>query len=261
MTEATKGIDTDGILTKNPFRYRGYYYDTETGFYYLNAHYYDPEVRRFISADDMQYLGAGDKISGYNLFAYCNNSPVMGYDPTGNWDWGGVLVGAGLMGTATVAAAALAIFGGPVSAPVILATAGVFAAGAVVTYAAATDSVMVVDASGAYGVPLYGKAGMSAVIDFGSDNINLYLHLGGGIGYQWGPSVAVGMVENYEIPDDYKGPFIDVNAAIWLGADHCWDPRKKHGVGVMATSGTFSNDFSFGLGRDWFYEPIQILEW
>ena len=77
VTEAAKGIDTDGILTRNPFRYRGYYYDVETGFYYLNARYYDSEIRRFISADDMQYLGAGDKISGYNLFAYCNNNLVM----------------------------------------------------------------------------------------------------------------------------------------------------------------------------------------
>ncbi|MBQ7973069.1 MAG: hypothetical protein IJ291_06415, partial [Lachnospiraceae bacterium] len=51
ITEATPGIDTDGILEKNPYRYRSYRYDEETGFYHLKARYYDPEIRRFISAD------------------------------------------------------------------------------------------------------------------------------------------------------------------------------------------------------------------
>ena len=68
----------------NPFRYRGYYYDTETGFYYLQTRYYDPEVGRFLNADGI--VGANGGVLGYNMFAYCNNNPVMGYDPTGeNW--------------------------------------------------------------------------------------------------------------------------------------------------------------------------------
>ena len=264
MTEATKGIDTDGILTKNPFRYRGYYYDTETGFYYLNARYYDPEVRRFISADDMQYLGAGDKISGYNLFAYCNNNPVMGYDPTGNWDWGGVLVGAGLMGTSIAAAAALAIFGGPVSTPVILATVGVFAAGAVVTCAAATDSTIVVDMSSSYQVPvlpIYGKGGGSVVIDFKNDNINIYPHGGIGVGYSNGPSASIGWVDNYEKPDDYEQSFVGGNIGYWFGIDHCWNPDMKHTVAPQATSATFSPGFSIGAEYAYFLPALQILEW
>lgn len=71
---------TLGVL--NPFRYRGYVYDEETKLYYLNSRYYDPETCRFISADDVEYLGAGG-ISGYNLYAYCGNNPVMHIDPTG----------------------------------------------------------------------------------------------------------------------------------------------------------------------------------
>ena len=55
VKEAEEGSDEDGILTKNPFRYRGYYYDQETGYYYLNFRYYDPSVRRFISPDDGLY--------------------------------------------------------------------------------------------------------------------------------------------------------------------------------------------------------------
>ena len=65
----------------NPFRYRGYYYDVETGWYYLNARYYDPNVGRFLSPDTI--LGANGGLQGYNLFAYCNNNPVMFADPSG----------------------------------------------------------------------------------------------------------------------------------------------------------------------------------
>ena len=76
-----------GIAELNPFRYRSYYYDTETNLYYLNTRYYDPEVGRFISQDDVSYLDP-EHINGLNLFAYCGNNPVMGYDPDGTWDWG-----------------------------------------------------------------------------------------------------------------------------------------------------------------------------
>ena len=69
------------IANINPFRYRGYYFDVETGWYYLNARYYDPNVGRFISPDAI--LGANGGLQGYNLFAYCNNNPVMYIDPNG----------------------------------------------------------------------------------------------------------------------------------------------------------------------------------
>ena len=69
----------------NPFRYRGYYYDTETGLYYLKTRYYDPEVGRFITIDDLSYLDP-DTINGLNLYAYCGNNPVMRTDSQGaNW--------------------------------------------------------------------------------------------------------------------------------------------------------------------------------
>ncbi len=70
-TEGEEGVDTDDILTKNPFRYRSYYYDNETGFYNLNARYYDPEIRRFISADSMSVLMVATvSLECKNLFAY-----------------------------------------------------------------------------------------------------------------------------------------------------------------------------------------------
>ena len=77
-----KDTTTNSVGTQNPFRYRGYYYDTETSLYYLQSRYYDPEVGRFINADAF----ASTDISGVlstNMFAYCENNPVMRSDPTG----------------------------------------------------------------------------------------------------------------------------------------------------------------------------------
>ena len=73
--------------TKNPFKYRGYYYDQDLGLYYLQTRYYDPYVGRFISPDDVSYLGANGDLLSYNLYAYCSNNPVMYVDPTGEWKW------------------------------------------------------------------------------------------------------------------------------------------------------------------------------
>ncbi|MBQ2694679.1 MAG: RHS repeat-associated core domain-containing protein [Clostridia bacterium] len=75
------GTLADTIGVKNPLRYRGYYYDTETKLYYLQSRYYDPETCHFISMDS--YFVAGDYINGMNMYAYCLNNPVMYVDPTG----------------------------------------------------------------------------------------------------------------------------------------------------------------------------------
>ena len=73
---------------KNPFRYRGYYYDTETGLYYLNSRYYSPEFGRFINADttDVLSLPYYHPVQ-YNLFSYCNNNPVNDSDNDGQLSW------------------------------------------------------------------------------------------------------------------------------------------------------------------------------
>lgn len=65
----------------NPLRYRGYYYDAETGFYYLQSRYYDFANCRFINADGL----FADSFIGTNLFAYCMNNPVNMSDHTGHW--------------------------------------------------------------------------------------------------------------------------------------------------------------------------------
>lgn len=77
----------------NPFRYKGYYYDVETDWYYLQTRYYSPLLSRFINMDHTQYLEPGS-IDGVNLFGYCNNNPVMYADPSGKFNinklWGKV---------------------------------------------------------------------------------------------------------------------------------------------------------------------------
>ena len=72
--------DTIGVL--NPFRYRGYYYDTESGFYYLNSRYYDPVVGRFLNADGL--IDSRGHVT-QNLFQYCGNNFVNYLDPSGNF--------------------------------------------------------------------------------------------------------------------------------------------------------------------------------
>ena len=71
-------------LYQNPFRYRGYYYDTITGFYYVSSRYYDPEIGRWLNADG-ELSEVGGNIRGYNVFVYCFNNPVNMDDPTGEW--------------------------------------------------------------------------------------------------------------------------------------------------------------------------------
>ena len=66
----------------NPLRYRGYYYDAETGFYYLQSRYYDPAICRFINADTFATTDANGLLSA-NMFAYCENNPIMRTDEDG----------------------------------------------------------------------------------------------------------------------------------------------------------------------------------
>ena len=76
--------DPDHIAFINPFRYRGYMYDAETGFYLTGTRYYDPVIGRFINADNPEILMEDqENLLQYNLFAYCWNNPVNMIDPTG----------------------------------------------------------------------------------------------------------------------------------------------------------------------------------
>ena len=84
---AVTGSLASTLGADNPFRYRGYYYDTESCFYYLNSRYYDAKVCRFVNAD-LVVAGVGGDLRGYNLYTYCFNNPVNRRDLSGNWcEW------------------------------------------------------------------------------------------------------------------------------------------------------------------------------
>lgn len=95
------------LANLNPFRYRSYYYDTETELYFLKTRYYDPEIGRFMSIDGIRYLSQ-KTINGLNLYGYCGNNPVMYVDYDGCF--------------AALAIGALIVFGGAI---LLLATSDV----------------------------------------------------------------------------------------------------------------------------------------
>ncbi len=83
--EHTITYNSNGIAEMNPIRYRGYYYDTHTGLYYLQSRYYNPAWGRFISADDPSVLALSpDALTDKNLYIYCDNNPVMRVDEEGD---------------------------------------------------------------------------------------------------------------------------------------------------------------------------------
>ena len=82
-----KVLSAEGTMAEtNPLRYRGYYYDTESGLYYLQSRYYDPATCRFVNADNAAVIAVSPEKANWdkNLFAYCDNDPVNRKDDGGN---------------------------------------------------------------------------------------------------------------------------------------------------------------------------------
>ena len=90
---STTSATTNYVLAyANPIRYRGYYFDVETSWYFLNARYYNPEWRRFISPDSTSYIDP-QNVNGLNVYCYCNNDPVNYADPSGHFPVLAVILG------------------------------------------------------------------------------------------------------------------------------------------------------------------------
>ena len=83
------GSKKDDLGQANPLRYRGYVYDPETGMYYCQSRYYDPEIGRWLNADG--FTSTGQSFTGNNMFAYCGNNPISRSDMAGNL-WLSVLI-------------------------------------------------------------------------------------------------------------------------------------------------------------------------
>ena len=190
---------TGTLAEKNPLRYRGYYYDSESSLYYLLSRYYDPAVRRFINADNTAYLGADGTELSYNLFTYCKNNPVMEYDPAGQFSWTDVFNTAAVI--AVVALAVVAIIGsGGAAAPPLLATASALA-GTTVTAAAATTVATEVAITG---VAVMGVAATASIHEASSKKGKDYVQAKNNKqANQWAEEVGYNSAE--ELKADYAG--------------------------------------------------------
>ena len=159
------GPMADTMGQHNQLRYRGYVYDPETELYFLNSRFYDPEKGRFINADDTVYLGADGTLLSYNLFAYCKNNPVTGYDPTGHFSWTDVFNVAAVVTIVALAVIAVVSSGGAAAPPLLAAASTI--AGTTVTAAAATTVATGVVVTG---VAPMGAAATASILEATSKN-------------------------------------------------------------------------------------------
>ena len=160
----------------NAFTYRGYYYDKETGFYYVSSRYYDPEIGRWINADA---LVDQSSVLGYNLFAYCRNNPVNMTDTTGNLPFFAITAAIGAVVGAVVGGVVAAKNGGNVWAGVgigaaagaLIGTGAGMAAGAALagSITATTGAVM---AGGSTLVATVGTGGLGAGATYIANNLS-----------------------------------------------------------------------------------------
>ena len=132
-------------VTNNPFRYRGYYYDSDLGLYYLNTRYYSPELGRFISADAADVITLTPyALTDKNLYAYCDNNPIMRKDDGGEF-WNtiiGAVVGATWGGLSAV------LFGTDIVAGMVSGALSGAISGAALDIAIATGGVGLIALSG-----------------------------------------------------------------------------------------------------------------
>ena len=162
----------------NPLRYRGYYYDAETGFYYLQSRYYDPAICRFINADTFATTDANGLLSA-NMFAYCENNPIMRTDESGELfaEIVGGIIGAFVSTTSAMVAGdtgpklALAFIEGAISGAITRSTAGMIVNGVIavvngVIAAEETGDVMagIAVAAVSFGASCVSATGMTALL-------------------------------------------------------------------------------------------------
>ena len=177
----TYGIGKD-VVKNNPIRYRSYYYDKETNLYYLNARYYDPALRRFLSLDSTEYLNP-DTPNGLNLYAYCYNDPVNYADPSGHNPalLENILNGVGVVAETALFVAAIVASAGSVGALVGVGAAAIGLSSTAVStvITAATVSTYVV----AGGVGLFGASNAMEVLSGGINPIRDYVMGGNQVAY------------------------------------------------------------------------------
>lgn len=207
-----KVISATGSLAGiNPIRYRGYYYDTETGFYYLQSRYYDPVVGRFISADS--YTSTAFEILANNMYAYCENNPIDSEDQNGEFVLSAIL-------TKVAVATGKAVLGASVN---VLAT---FIAAKVTGQSYTWQDAGVAALSGALGT---GKTAMKIAAGIVSGVYSGYM------AYQNGASLGGAILSG--VASAYGTTVSVANISGWMGTD------------LSIFTSTFS-DLVFGTGAN-----------
>ncbi len=236
--------DVNHIGIKNPFRYRGYYFDTETELYYLQTRYYDPEVGRFISRDSIEYADP-ETINGINLYAYCGNNPVSNIDPTGN-AWWDVLAWIGL---GIVIAAAAVLTAGALGAVI-----GGIAGG--IVYGAAIGSIAL-SAVGTVGGVVGGMIYDAVVGNSFGTSIWTGIKVGFGIGAIAGAIIggAIGGAASYSVSGL-------TNASFWTGlgengAQIAANAASQQGLTTIGQ--TFGGKVVQGLTNIFGYKATKFL--
>lgn len=168
----------EGVLANSSnILYRGYYYDSDLGMYYLQSRYYDTAICRFINADDIDYLGADGSSLSCNLFAYCMNNPVNRFDVNGNWslpNWAKIAIVAAAIAVGVIATAAT----GGAAAPVLVASLKIAATSAVISAVSSAGISVVSHRVSTGSWECAGKAAVSGAIDGACD------------GFMWGGITA-----------------------------------------------------------------------
>ena len=151
----------------NPFRYRGYVYDTETRLYYLQSRYYDPEVGRFLNADI--YVSTGQGVLGHNMYAYCGNNPVARADDEGEF-WN-IVVGAVI---GAVLSAATQVINNAIAGEDLLDGVGTAALTGAASGALAASGVgLVVSVAGNAAISMAGNAANQVIENKGFGNFDV----------------------------------------------------------------------------------------
>lgn len=204
--------DSSHIGNRNPIRYRGYFYDVETGLYYLQTRYYDPEIGRFLNMDDVSYADP-EQFHGLNLYAYCGNDPVNNVDPTGHFP----LLIALFLGAFTVAGAVTGGIVGHQQGKTGWSLVGSIFLGGAMGLAAGGLVMTIIGA----GVAVFSSAGLSASI----------------LGVTAGKMVAYGMLA-YDFVSLFVAPIVGLSMEVLEWTD-TYTPEKPK-----------ENDKSFFKNRD-----------
>ena len=189
-TVSVTDTSQDNWSTLNPFRYRGYYFDSETGLYYCNSRYYNPEIGRWINADSLLSQGS---VLGNNMFAYCLNNPVNMADTTGELPFFLVTAAIGAVAGAIIGGVVAAKNGGNVWAGIGigaaaggLAGAGLGAAAGVVLAGSATASTAAVVSGAGMVATAVSTGGAGAGLALVADNISRAVNNVGTVLYSGG---------------------------------------------------------------------------